>query len=189
MNSGFVDPGEEQEADTFIVSLADALTCVFGAAIALFLIFLVLVKLDPAEASSSDDVDPILRSASLSVFDQTQAQQFAMMAVITAPQCAPLEGFLVNLNQVDAEAWLSEQGAERPGTGRRCQLFLRFANGLTAPVTLRTTRPGNALAIRVLSGPNFTERKVFRVRRWAGSGPRDVLRLTPDGDIRFEDDL
>lgn len=189
MSSGFVDPGEEQEADTFIVSLADALTCVFGAAIALFLIFLVLVKLDPAEASSSDDVDPILRSASLSVFDQTQTQKYAMMAVITAPQCAPLEGFLVNLDQLDAEAWLSERGAERPGAGRRCQLFLRFAPGLTAPVTLRTTRPGSALAIRVLSGPNFTERKVFRVRPWAGSSPRDVLRLSPDGDIRFEDDL
>lgn len=189
MSSGFVDPGEDEEADTFIVSLSDALTCVFGAAIALFLIFLVLVKLDPTEASSNADVDPILRSASLSVFDQTQTQQYSMMVVITAARCAPLVGFLVNLDQLNAEAWLSEQGAERPGAGRRCQLFLRFAPGLTAPVTLRTSRPGNALAIRVLSGPNFTERKVFRVRPWGGSDPRDVMRISPDGQIRFEDDL
>lgn len=181
MEGEFTDPGEPEQADTFVVSLADALTCVFGAAIALFLIFLVLVKLDPADVATAS----VARADSLSEFDLVREQEFAVVVVLTAATCTPLIGFLVNREQPNVETWLSEIG----GAGPRCQLFLRFAPGLANPVTLETTRPGRNLAIRVLAGPVYTERQIFSVSPWRGSAPRRVLSLRPNGDLRFEENL
>lgn len=190
MEPGFQDPGEVEEANTFVVSLADALTCVFGAAIALFLIFLVLVKLDPVEATADTTSAASLRNAQLSDFEQQRLQDFSVIVVVTAPTCAPLEGFFVNRDVVlGLETWLAAPGLSGSGARSRCQLFLRFPAGLNTPVTLRTSRVGSNMAVRVLVGPVFTEPHRFTVNAWRGSNARPVVTISPDGDLRFEGNL
>jgi len=187
MTDTFRDPGEETVLDTFMVSLADALTCVFGAAIALFLIFLVLVKLDPAARASADAVEIASLASSQSIFAETAARGHSVTAILTTDSCTDLLGIApASAQGGKLHRWVSPPHDGH--AGQQCRLFLRFQDGLNAAVSLEARRPVSSLYIRLLAGSVYTEPRSFSISNWPGTAPKRFVTIQPDGDMIFDEE-
>jgi len=169
------------------VSLADALTCVFGAAIALFLIFLVLVKLDPAAKASADAAEIASLASSQSIFAETVARGHSVTAILTTDKCRDLLGIGPVSGQIDnLHRWVSPPHDGH--TGQLCRLFLRFKDGLNTAVSLEAQRPVSTLSIRLLAGNVYTEPRSVSISNWPGTTPKRFVTIQPDGDMIFDEE-
>ncbi|MEL0437946.1 hypothetical protein [Phycobacter sp. K97] len=186
MAEAFRDPGEEHDDSTFIMSLADALTCVFGAAIALFVIFLVLVKLDPT-VSRKDDADRVANIALAdSAFDRVFDSGMSVTLIFEADDCRVVSSIRLGAGErADAatEYWLSRPQAGNPG--KNCRAFVYLPKGFTAQrLELVSARPARNVTMRVLVGNRYSERIAFDILPSRGTGTSRFATLSQSGEFK-----
>ncbi|MTH95881.1 hypothetical protein [Roseibium sp. RKSG952] len=134
--------------DIFLLSFADALTCVFGAAIALFLIFVVLVKLDPVEPGKADVIEEL--PANSTDFDDFLSQGSGDVIVhIQASSCKDIQHIFMNAAR---NAWLVSNPT-RQGTAECARIFEVPRGNINSGTEISTTRIiKTPLKIRVIAG-------------------------------------
>ena len=106
----------EGEDNTFLLSFADALTCIFGAAVALFMIFVVLVKLDPAAPRLADEIsEQPSRSTRMGQLLRTGSGD-VLLQIISA-RCEDLDA--IELRPAARNTWeIRSAAGQTPGCAR-----------------------------------------------------------------------
>lgn len=138
------------EDDPFLLSFADALTCVFGAAIALFMIFVVLVKLAPAEVGPAPEPggDAAMGNA-LSILVEEGAVDLILM--VRSEDCDGVghltlenaeRSWIARMTQPDGIHEVCERLFEVPPSGLAGPITLRANGILDAPLELRLVAEG-----------------------------------------------
>lgn len=137
----------EGEDNTFLLSFADALTCVFGAAVALFMIFVVLVKLDPADPGLADEIEE--QPARATRMDQLlQSGSGDVLLQVRSAHCADLQ----MLEMVAARStWeIRGTGASTPGCTRLFEIPADMA--LNGAVLVASGQILARLQMRLIAG-------------------------------------
>jgi hypothetical protein len=134
--------------DIFLMSFADALTCVFGAAIALFLIFVVLVKLDPVEPGKADIIEEL--PANSTDFDVFLSQGSGDVVIhIQAGSCEDIQQIVMESAR---NSWLVSNPARR-GTGECARVFEVPSDNIKSGAKISTTRLiKTPLKFRIIAG-------------------------------------
>ena len=180
--------------DPLLMSLADALTCAFGASIALFLIFVVLVRFEPpSPLPTSGAIESQTLTASLAE-DAPGASSLVIIARsrLDAASCArsvvgSLEIRGTDLNGV--RSWSAEQpvwsGADRDGVF--CLRVFEVPAGVTqqSRPSVVATRGGNEVVrLRVHVGarawPSWDGFHATRMTPAVGPDGRELLTVTGD---------
>ncbi len=178
-------PGEEPTGNSFVMSLADALTCVFGAAIALFVIFLVLVKLDPSVTrnEASDKTETVAFGDGS--FDGAFDGGLSVTLIFAARDCREISGIRVGAGAPeDVRHWISPQG---PGhAARKCRFFVHMPSGFSASaIEFTARRPARNVAMRVLVGNLYSETIKFDIPFSPGQGTESFASLRQSGEFRL----
>lgn len=151
----------DEEDDVFLVSFTDALTCVFGAAIALFLIFVVLVKLAPPVSATASGATPRLKMQAALESDSKTGQSTAVITV-SAASCSETKGLTVRPS-TDIRVW----DVERIGTtGSRCSRIFEVTGGLptTGLTIFAPQRPQRGIGVYIEVGAaSFPSEGALRV--------------------------
>ncbi|MFN7265191.1 MAG: hypothetical protein ACK5T5_09700 [Phenylobacterium sp.] len=180
--------------DPILMSLADALTCAFGASIALFLIFVVLVRFEPpSPLPTSGAIESQTLTASLAA-DTPGASSLVIIARsdLDASSCArSVVGSLkiLGTDPSGVRIWDAEQpswsGANRDGV--LCQRVFEVPAGVTqqSRPSVVATRGGNEVVqMRVHVGANaWPSWDGFHPARMTPAvGPNGLELLTITGD-------
>jgi len=108
------------EDNPFFLSFADALTCVLGSAIAMFLIFVTLAKVAPAEASAQQRGSADRLSAAVGEQQERGGQD--IMLRIASEDCGAVESISVSGS---SENWaIGRKG--QPGADQKCHRLFRI---------------------------------------------------------------
>lgn len=180
------------EDDPSLMSLADALTCAFGASIALFLIFVVLVRFEPpSPLPTSGAVESRTLTASLAE-DMPGASSLVIIARsrVDANNCARsvVQSLVLDGTESDGyRSWLAEQpiwsGADRAGTF--CQRVFEVPAGVTSvsqPSVVATRGAFEDVHLRVHVGarawPSWDLFHTARLTPAVGTNGRELLTVT-----------
>lgn len=194
------------EEDPILLSLADALTCAFGASIALFLIFVVLVRFEPpAPIPTSGTANA--RSITVSLANESEgASSLVILAESELPGATSCENSAVfglaleNTAEPTPRIWSSESRLHDGSTpkGVLCRLVFEIPGGVTPQrqPTVRLT-DGNLedIRFRVQVGANawpswsqFSREQIqssdfdLPLLKVTGTGDKPVLTRT-GGDL------
>lgn len=175
-----------EDDDTFLLSFADALTCVFGAAVALFMIFVVLVKLAPVDPGPAEE---IADSSSVGAAVNMLVSQGGGDAIlqVEGPSCSDVESLAVP----DADqSWVVRHEAP-DGSDLCARVFEIPANRIASAsgAILQTdTILGDELKFRLIVGATvWPKSAALRFR-----GPLDcqivgdLARITQDSTMPIE---
>lgn len=180
--------------DPLLMSLADALTCAFGASIALFLIFVVLVRFEPpSPLPTSGAIESRTLTASLAA-DTPGASSLVIIARsrLDASNCERSVVGSLEIRGTDSNGvrnWAAEQplwsGADRDGVF--CQRVFEVPAGVTqqSRPSLVATRGGNeVLQVRIHVGANAWPSwdGFYPARITPAVGPNGLEILTITGD-------
>lgn len=184
MAGGFDNIPEEATANgNFIVSLADALTCVFGAAIALFVIFLVLVKLDPDVTRANAPTDELARQAfASSAFEKALLSGASVTLVFAADRCSDVEGIRLTPAPPAVEYWLSPQGEGH--NAERCRLYINLPDGFQSAITLASPRAASSIRFSALVGNFYSKPLTIRIGRPRRAGLNRFGTFSQSGEFR-----
>jgi len=155
----------DDEDDPLLMSLADALTCAFGASIALFLIFVVLVRFEPpSPLPTSGAIESRTLTASLAA-DTPGASSLVILARSHLPDAADCTRSVVEsleirgTDRAGVRTWSSEQplwsGSHRAGVV--CQRVFEVPAGVTQqsrPSVVATRGGHDVVQLRVHVGAN-----------------------------------
>ena len=119
--------------DPFFLSFTDVLTCVLGASVALFLIFVVTVKLAPAQDARSAGIGPRSGLAYAIEKEKSGGKTPAVLQLVSA--CSFVTG-ITGEGTVTPELWEFETVGKN--LTRRCGKLFLFPAGLpTAPFAVK----------------------------------------------------
>jgi hypothetical protein len=180
------------EDDPSLMSLADALTCAFGASIALFLIFVVLVRFEPpSPMPTSGAIESRTLTASLAE-DMPGASSLVIIARsrVDATNCATsvVQSLILRGTKPDGfRSWAAEQpiwsGADRAGTF--CQRVFEVPAGVTQdsqPSVAATRGAYEDVHFRVHIGarawPSWDGFHTAHMTPAVGSGELELLTVT-----------
>lgn len=119
--------------DTNLVSFTDALTCVFGASIALFLIFVIFIKLGPSQNEAHAVSSSQLLNDAIAV-DALNGDSTTVIRVNT-PSCTSAEKLSIKPVR-ERDDWLMT--VERDGQ-KHCSRIVRLEKGLNEIIWLLTS--------------------------------------------------
>ncbi len=191
------------ENDPLQMSFSDALTCVFGAAIALFLIFVVLVKFAPATPYATTGLQA---GSELSRAVQREAGGKSSVIIqayseARGNKCVSTTSSARRLAVTSQDEWEIWDGVwqEHNGDGLKttCVRLFTLAEGLRAPVTLVANEGGlgDLLHIQVQVGaivwPSVDDRR-YSYRLQPKPGSLSILVIDPtsrDNTVRVAEGL
>lgn len=158
----------EEDDEILMVSFTDALTCVLAASVALFLIFVVFVKLVPTEAPSTQaSAQSIMRKAVAS--DLNQGVSSAIVRIES--DCATIES--ISRIKDASEDWIV-----RNLDGGACARLFALSSGLSKVIYVKTkTFPTHPVSAFLEVGSTY----------WPQNGALDLpeVGFTPCGDGTF----
>lgn len=180
--------------DPLLMSLADALTCAFGASIALFLIFVVLVRFEPpSPLPNSGAIESRTLTASLAA-DTPGTSSLVIIARsrLDASSCARSVVGSLKIRGTDrnsVRSWAAEQplwsGTDRDGVF--CQRVFEVPAGVTQqsrPSVVATRGGDEVVQLRVHVGANAWPSwdGFYPARITPAVGPSGLELLTVTGD-------
>lgn len=182
--------------DPLLMSLVDALTCAFGASIALFLIFVVLVRFEPpSPLPTSGAIESQTLTASLAA-DTPCASSLVIIArsrldVLSCARSVVKSLEIRGTDPAGVRSWAAEQplwsGADRDGVF--CQRVFEVPAGVTQksrPSAVATRGGNEVVQLRVHVGanawPSWDGFYPARMTPAVGSNGLELITITGDRD-------
>lgn len=165
-----------ESENPFFLSFTDVLTCVLGGSVALFLIFVVMVKLAPAQQASTSATSPRDAVAMALAREPADARLPAVLQIVSlsSGDCGVVRSIGVELP--DVELW---DFTTRTANGdHRCGKLVVFKAGLPVASTVVTAdrAPGTALRISLSVGAS-TWSPLVRIDPVAFTGMKGLMRI------------
>ena len=166
--------------DVLMMSLTDALTCVLAASIALFLIFVVFIKLVPSAASSTGN-SSVSRMRDAVAADLRSGDSTALVR-IASRDCSAIEKLIIGDTPTDS--WVIRNDET---TAPYCARLFRLRDGLVKPVyAVASSIPSAPMSIHLEVGSEgWPQASVFPLdstRYSTCQGGQVVLALIRNSD-------
>lgn len=183
--------------DPILMSLADALTCAFGASIAMFLIFVVLVRFEPPSpvpTSGAIASESLTNSLAADTPGASSLVIIARSRIPDATDCADSVVASLKIGGTDPSSVRTWAAAEPVRSGARfeevvCTRVFEVPAGVAAgsrPSVLATRGGHEVVEVRVHVGanawPSWDRPNPFQVPPGSGTGEVELLTVTGQRD-------